>query len=283
MTFARNIATLLLSVLMLCNMTACKDAENPVVGNKSGGAGLSYLDAAHSHIHTREFHIRTMTYNVHNCVGTDGVTDYKRVADAISKYDLDAVALQELDSVTSRHNRQDVLKNLADLTGMYPTFGAAIKFSGGKYGVGVLTKEKPLSYYCVSLPCSSEPRVLLVVELKDCYFCCTHFSLLAEYRNKAVEIIVEEATRLNKPMIVAGDLNATRDQDSMQQLAEHFYIFEKMGTPHTFSSANPSKEIDFICLHKDRGAEADVKMYWVPYTPILSDHLPAVAYMTISE
>ena len=39
--------------------------------------------------------LRVMSYNVHNCVGTDGVRDYARVAGVISKYSPDLVAIQE--------------------------------------------------------------------------------------------------------------------------------------------------------------------------------------------
>lgn len=244
------------------------------------GVGLPSFDEVEELV---VFQTRAMTYNVHNCKGTDNVVDYKRVADAISKYDLDVVALQELDSLTTRYPNQDVLKNLADYTGMHPTFGAAIDRSGGKYGVGVLTKEKPLSHYRVPLPCSSEPRVMLVVELKNYYFCCTHFSLLAEYRDQAVEIIVAEAQKLDKPMILAGDLNATRDQASMQLLAKHFHIFEKYGEPYTFPSSLPTKEIDYVCLYKGNGAEAVVSEHWVPYLPIVSDHRPVVIAMLVCE
>lgn len=228
------------------------------------------------------FSTRVMTYNVHNCKGTDGVVDYKRIGEAIAVFDLDAVALQELDSMTTRYPGQDVVKNIADHAGLYPTFGAAIDRQGGKYGVGVLTKEKPISHFTIPLPCSSEPRVVLVVELSNYYFCSTHFSLLAEYRNKAVEIIVEEVKKLSdKPIILAGDLNALRSEESLQNLAKHFDILEKIGKSYTFPSSQASKEIDFICLYKSDGAAAVLKEHYVPFIPILSDHLPVIADMTV--
>lgn len=229
------------------------------------------------------FRTRTMSYNVRNCKGTDDVIDYKRVADVIATYNTDAVALQELDSMTTRYQNQDVLKNLADYTNMYPTFGAARDYKGGKYGVGVLTKEKPLSHYCVPLPCSSEPRVMLIVELENYYFCSTHFSLLAEYRVKAAEIIIEEAKKLDKPMIIAGDLNAQHGSEPIEMLSEHFYFYEKSGVANTFPAGAPTKEIDFIALYKDRGAEAVVNEHWVPYAPVASDHRPVIADFTICE
>ena len=238
----------------------------------------SYDDVEQSRI----FKMRAMCYNIHNCTGTDDLYDEQRIADIINAADVEAVAVQEVDSMTTRHP-VDIMKNLGIKTGMYPTFGAAIDYKGGKYGVGVLTKEKPISYYTVPLPCSDEPRVLLIVELKNCYFCCSHFSLLAEYRTEAVNIIIEEAKKLNKPMILAGDFNAKRDDSSIQTLAEHFEVFEKQGPKNTFPAGTPNREIDYICLYKDDGAMAVVSQSLVVPEAVASDHRPIIIDMTVCE
>ena len=212
----------------------------------------------------------------------DGVQDFQRIIDAVNRAKVDVVAVQEIDSMTTR-NPKDVLKLIADATGMYPTFGGAINYGGGKYGVGVLSKEKPLSYYRVPLPCSSEPRVMLVVEFENYYFCSTHFSLHLEYREKAAQIICDEAKRLTKPMFLAGDFNALRSESTMLMLAEHFDIFEKNGSQLTFPADTPTKEIDYICLYKDNGAVAVIGESYVQYEPLASDHRPIVMDMTICE
>lgn len=279
MQLFRNIIVLLGAVIALWGITACSKQSSFSDPVDEGCKIPSFGNDGEY----RVFSLRAMTYNVHNCKGTDGAVDYKRVADVITEHNLDIVALQELDSMTTRYPGQDVLKNLADHTGMYPTFGAAINSRGGKYGVGVLTKKRALSHYRIPLPCSSEPRVVLVVEMEDFYFFCTHFSLLAEYREKAVDIIVNEAKKLKKPVILAGDLNATRDQLSMQTLAEHFYIFEKLSLRNTFPSGAPTKEIDFICLYKGRAAEAVITEHRVLNAPVISDHLPVIIDLTICE
>lgn len=287
--FAKNITTLLFGITLLCNATSCNEIESPTPPNPPKtdeevnpnlGTETPPFDSDKP---SKLFRARLLSYNVRNCKGTDNVVDYKRVADVIATYNTDAVALQELDSMSSRYPNQDVLKNLADYTNMHPTFGAARDYKGGKYGVGVLTKEKPLSHYCVPLPCSSEPRVMLVVELENYYFCSTHFSLLAESRAIAAEIIIEEAAKLDKPIIIAGDLNALRGDEPIEMLAEHFYFYEKEGNANTFPANSPTKEIDFIALYKDKGAEAVINEHWVPYVPIASDHRPVVADFTICE
>lgn len=234
---------------------------------------------------SRVFHIRAMCYNIHNCIGTDGVYDEQRIADVINFAKVEAVTVQEVDSVTTRSttNRRDVLKNLGQKTGMYPTFGAAISYKGGKYGVGVLTKEKPLSHYTVPLPCSSEPRVLLVVELENYYFCCSHFSLIAAYRDEAVRIITEEAKKLKKPIILSGDFNAKRGENSIQTLANNFEIFEKQGSAFTYPAGTPTSEIDYFCLYKDNGAMAVMNEHYVYLEGVASDHRPIVIDMTVCE
>ena len=233
---------------------------------------------------SRIFKLRAMCYNIHNCAGTDGVYDEQRIADVINAAKVEAVAIQEVDSMTTRNTiKRDIMKSLGQKTGMYHTFGGAIEYKSGKYGVGVLTKEKPISYYTIPLPCSSEPRVLLVVELENYYFCCSHFSLLAEYRDEAVRIITEEAKKLKKPMILSGDFNAKRTENSIQALAEHFEIFEKQGSTFTFPSGTPNREIDYICLYKGNGAMAVVKEHYVYPEAVASDHRPIVIDITVCE
>lgn len=244
------------------------------------GVGLPVFDDV---VESNVFKIRAMSYNVHNAKGTDDVVDYERIGKAIADLNVDIASIQEVDSMTTRRPGQDVLKNIADHAGMYATFGAAIDRSGGKYGVGIISKEKPISHYRVPLPCSSEPRVMLVAEFEDYYFCATHFSLLAEYRTQAVEIIIEEAKKLNKPMIVAGDLNALRNSEQMQLMAQHFDLFRKRPPIETFPSDEPIKEIDYICLYTDKGAIATIVDSWVPELTTFSDHRPTVVDAIICE
>ena len=83
-----------------------------------------------SYFNSRSTEVRLMTYNVRNAIGTDGVTDYGRVASVISHYDPDVVALQELDSMTRRSGGRDLLACLSAATGMKATWARAIAFDG---------------------------------------------------------------------------------------------------------------------------------------------------------
>jgi endonuclease/exonuclease/phosphatase family metal-dependent hydrolase len=163
------------------------------------------------------------------------------------------------------------------MTGHHATFGAAVNYSGGKYGVAVLSKEKPKSWRTVKLPCSSEERVFLIVEFEDYYFCSTHFSLLEEYRLKAVDIIAEEASKLDKPVIIAGDLNALPESSVLSSLRKNFEVFEKSGSPLTFPASAPNREIDYVALYKTPRYYPIVYEHYVVNAPVESDHRPIFA------
>ena len=230
----------------------------------------------------KEIDLRLMCYNVRNCKGLDNVYSPERIAKIINDGNVEAVALQELDSMSKR-NPVDVLGELAKLTGMYPSYGPSIDFQGGKYGIGMLTKEKPLSFYRIPLPCRSEPRSLLLVEMEDYYYCCTHLSLHNDDRVEAVKIIVNEVAKLNKPVVVAGDFNAYRTEEPMKIMAEHFDVFKKTGMlVNTIPADNPDSEIDFICLYTDKGATAEVKEHIV-IDAQGSDHLAMIAEFKINQ
>ena len=189
----------------------------------------------------------------------------------------DAVALQELDSMTTRYPEQDVLRNLAERTGMYPVYAASIDYRGGKYGIGMLTREKPLSFRRVALPCRSEPRSLLIVELPDYYYCSTHLSLNAEDRVSDAKIILDEFAKLDKPAFLAGDFNAESDEEAMRALREGFEVFEKRGGNLTFPANDPDIEIDYICRYKRARSAGEVVDHRVIEAVVESDHRPIVA------
>ncbi len=221
--------------------------------------------------------VRLMSYNVRNCLGLDGKVSYDRVARVINEANPDAVAIQELDSMTSRFPDQDVLRNLAERTGMYPVYAASIDFRGGKYGIGMLTREKPLSFRRVPLPCRSEPRSLLIVELPDYYYCSTHLSLNAEDRVTDAKIIVDEFANLDKPAFLAGDFNAEPDEEAMRVLRERFEVFGKSGGNRTYPADEPEIEIDYICCYKGAGRSCEVADHKVIDAVVESDHRPITA------
>ena len=86
----------------------------------------------------------------------DDVCDFQRIADVINHIHPEVVALQELDSMTHRSGQKYVLGEIAGRTQMHAYFAPAIDYDGGKYGIGLLTKEIPVSLK-LSLIHISEP------------------------------------------------------------------------------------------------------------------------------
>ena len=215
--------------------------------------------------------LQVMTYNVRHCAGMDLVLDYDRTAAVIMRQQPDVVALQELDSMTGRSGQRDQLGELAERTQYHPVFGAAIDFDGGKYGVGVLTREPPLSIRRIPLP-GEEPRVLLVVELSDYVIACTHLDLEDTCRLASVPLIVEEARRWQKPFVLAGDWNDGPDSPLLQELKQSFILLS-LNAP-SYPADAPRECLDYIAIYKDRPANSLESL--VIEEPEASDHRPVV-------
>jgi endonuclease/exonuclease/phosphatase family metal-dependent hydrolase len=220
--------------------------------------------------------VQIMTYNVRHCAGMDMVLDYDRTAAVISMQQPDVVALQELDSMTGRSGQRYQLNELAIRTEYHPVFGSAIDYDGGKYGVGILTRERPLSTKRIPLP-GEEPRVLLVVELKDYVLACTHLDLEEEQRLASVPLIVDEAQRWQKPFILTGDLNDAPDSELLQELTKYFTILS--GDQPTFPADEPTECIDYVASFKARPVVT--LECSVIDEPEASDHRPLVVRLRL--
>ncbi len=87
--------------------------------------------------------IKIMTYNIRHASPPShpDKIDVDTVAGVIKKYQPDIVALQEVDVNTGRSGKQlHEAQVIAEKTGLQASFGKAIDFSGGAYGIAILTK-----------------------------------------------------------------------------------------------------------------------------------------------
>jgi endonuclease/exonuclease/phosphatase family metal-dependent hydrolase len=223
-----------------------------------------------------------MTYNVRNCHGMDDSTNYQRVADIIKRINPQIVAIQELDSATLRSNGMVALNELAARTGMYSVYGPTINYFGGKYGNGVLCKEKPVSWKSVPLPGREEKRSVLIVEFEDYIFCCTHFSLNAEDRLKSVEIINDLFQETSKHVFLAGDLNSLPDSDPVKNIQKKWLMLNN-SLNYTIPSDYPRRCIDYIFALKNTNHSYKIEKTMVEKEPLASDHLPVWVLVNIKK
>ena len=225
--------------------------------------------------------IKILSYNVRNARGLDEVTDYDRVAAVINRIDADAVAVQELDSATERSNGVVVLDELARRTGMYASYNKSIDYKGGAYGVGVLTREKPLRKEGIALPGSEEQRSLLLVELQDYIICSTHWSLNQSDREASVAVINSRLKdHTAKPLFMAGDLNAVPTSEEIQKLSEEWTFLNDTTQP-TIPVNNPNRCIDYLLFKNNPQFNVNLVESKVESETMASDHLPVWVSITI--
>lgn len=220
--------------------------------------------------------VKIMCYNVQHCVGMDTVLDYDRTANVIIAQQPDIVALQELDSMTKRSKFHNQLGELASRTSYHDIFGKAIEFDSGTYGIGVLTREMPLSTRSIALP-GDEPRLLLVVEMKNYVLACTHLDLEEEPRMESVPLIIDEAKLWQKPFILAGDFNDSIDSPLLQKITQYFTI--NSGDEPTFPADEPNERIDYVASFKNHPVLTIESM--VVADTMASDHRPLMVKLQL--
>ncbi|MGL4853321.1 MAG: endonuclease/exonuclease/phosphatase family protein [Phocaeicola sp.] len=221
---------------------------------------------------------RIMLYNVRNGIGMDQVRDYDRLADVINQIAPDVIALQEVDSVALRTDSHYVLEEFGKRTHMYPTYGAAIDLQGGKYGVGILSKEKPLKHWTVALPGREEARVLLIAEFEHYLLACTHFSLTEEDQLLSIPILLKELTPSSEPVFLAGDMNSKPDSPTQKEMNNHFTTLNNIKEP-TYPANGATECIDYIYALK-KGDNYTLQGGSVVQS-VASDHLPLYVDMKL--
>ena len=226
--------------------------------------------------------VRLTSYNIQHGQGMDGRIDYDRLARILRKSKAEVVAVQEVDSATRRIGGLYSLEEIGRRAKMTATFAPAINYQGGKYGVGILSKKRPMSVRRIPLPGSEEPRVLLVAEFKHYVVACTHLSLTDEDRMASIPIIMEEAARWQKPFLLMGDLNDTPDSPFYSEMQQHFLLMNP-AYEKTFPSDNPDRCIDYVAISKPTSTpDYSLSFYrtWVG-EETASDHRPLHAKIGI--
>jgi endonuclease/exonuclease/phosphatase family metal-dependent hydrolase len=235
--------------------------------------------SSHPHVQNTDT-VRVLTYNIHHAEGMDEVLDLERIAALIEALDPDLVALQEIDSVTTRTGGVDQAAELGRLTGLKHLFGSFMPYQGGAYGMALLSRWPIDGSQNLRLPDGDEPRTALSATVtsprtgQSVRFVGIHF-----YRTEDERLA--QATRLEAylesdaiPTILAGDFNSTPGSSVMSLLQKSWEAVDKGRDRLTYSSFDPVREIDFVLFNpRDRFA---VLNQWLVDEPVASDHRPVV-------
>ncbi len=233
-----------------------------------------------SSVFSQEY-LKLMTYNVRNANGLDGVCNVQRIADVIRNAAPDVVAVQELDSMTNRSGQKYVLGELAERTQMYAVYQSAIEYDGGKYGIGILSRQKPLCTEAFALPGREEQRALVMAEFEDYLFACTHLSLTDEDRMASLELIKQCAAKSEKPFYLAGDMNDSPESDFIKALQQNFDLLNNVNQL-TYPADVPEQTIDYIAVWKPAAPIYAVTSKEVLEVSVASDHRPVAVRLRLA-
>ena len=226
--------------------------------------------------------LKLMSYNIKNANGMDNVCNFQRIANVINNTSPDVVAIQEVDSMTNRSGQKYVLGEIAERTQMHGYFAPAIDYDGGKYGIGLLTKQVPLRLQSLPLPGREEVRTLILAEFADYIYCCTHMSLTEEDRMKSLELVKAFTSSSTKPLFLAGDMNAEPESGFIKELQKDFQILSNP-KQHTFPAPDPKETIDYIATLKQNAKGFAVISAKVINEPMASDHRPILVELRTVE
>jgi endonuclease/exonuclease/phosphatase family metal-dependent hydrolase len=226
--------------------------------------------------------LKLMSYNIKNANGMDNVCNFQRIANVINNTSPDVAAIQEVDSMTNRSGQKYVLGEIAERTQMHGYFAPAIDYDGGKYGIGLLTKQVPLRLQTLPLPGREEARTLILAEFADYIYCCTHMSLTEEDRMKSLELVKAFTSSSTKPLFLAGDMNAEPESGFIKKLQKDFQILSNP-KQHTFPAPDPKETIDYIATLKQNAKGFAVISAKVINEPMASDHRPILVELRTAE
>lgn len=226
--------------------------------------------------------LKLMTYNIKNANGMDDVCNFQRVANVINNASPDVVAIQEVDSMTNRSGQKYVLGEIAERTQMHAYFAPAIDFDGGKYGIGLLTRQVPVRLQTIPLPGREEARALILAEFEDYIYCCTHMSLTEEDRMESLKIVKSFTAPYKKSLFLAGDMNAEPESDFTKELQKNFQLLSNP-KQHTYPAPEPKETIDYIATLKSNANGFALISAQVLNEPMASDHRPILVKLRTAE
>jgi len=235
--------------------------------------------------------VRIATYNVHSCIGVDGLCAPERIAAVIAEMDPDVVCLQELDVQRPRTGGVDQAAEIARLLAMQFHFNATIDEVSGRYGDAILSKTSLTVVQARSLP--EVPRPLpreargaiwvgTEVAGQPWQIINTHFGLGHGERRLQARALVRDwitPALAGPPIVVCGDFNS-RPASVIHQIIgsplRDAFTQSCQPRPWTFPTRWPLVCLDYLFVSPE--VRVDRAERWFSATAArASDHFPVVA------
>jgi endonuclease/exonuclease/phosphatase family metal-dependent hydrolase len=225
--------------------------------------------------------LRVATYNVHECVGTDGRQDPDRIASVVSELNADIVALQEFTYPASvaLETRNPVVFTTMDRyeCALGPTRQTKKQEC---FGNALFTRHPIVDVYRIDLSMERrEPRGALAATVEVggtlIHVLAAHLGLRVRERRFQVRQILEYLDSVrNSLYVVLGDFNDWLPGRSVVHVLDQ--RLGKPARPASFPAYRPIVPLDRIWVHPT-SALRRIFTHATPAARLASDHLPVVA------
>ncbi len=239
--------------------------------------------------HDPSLTISVASYNVHKCVGSDGVFDPGRILDVVLELDADIVALQEADQRFGSRKGLLNLKALQERGGYRSVLDeGSRKLSHGWHGNVILYREGAAvsAVTKMALP-GFEPRGAVLVDFDfsgmPIRIIGAHLGLLASSRARQAEAILGAAHPVDdRAVILLGDTNEWRigGRSALRPFDPHLSDVDMAIA--SFPSRFPLWPLDRVLTNKHVTV---YEMFAVEtaLSRIASDHLPVKAVIGVTQ
>lgn len=251
--------------------------------------------------------LRVLTYNIHSCIGMDGMVSTARIARVIAHYQPDVVALQELDVDRAKTDHIDQAEMIADELSMDIHFHPVKHLERGRFGNAILTdlpmrkvKADQLSVpdpnrkgLSKRLP-FNEPRGAVWTEIdfhgQAVNMITTHLGLTPRERREQVDTLLSDewlnSPDCQGPTILCGDFNATPRQAAIKRLSgrlknAQIELYGK-AAKKTFAGRYPTICIDHVMVDSSTKIK-EVIVANHSLAKVASDHLPLIVDLELAK
>ncbi|HEX8311726.1 MAG TPA: endonuclease/exonuclease/phosphatase family protein [Chthoniobacteraceae bacterium] len=243
--------------------------------------------------------VRIMTYNVHGCVGTDGVRSIERIVEVIAAYKPDIIALQELDVGRARSGGAHQARLIAEALRVQYHFHPAMRMEEEEYGDAILSAHPLELVKAAVLPTPPsrflrETRGALWIRTQidgvRWEVINTHFGLGRAERFAQAQALLSPdwagAASAETPLIVVGDFNSRANGRAHRVLTSRFRDAQREAPPYRHGATFMTR-LPFICVdHIFVSAAIKVNAVNIPRTPLTraaSDHFPLIAELALER